>query len=56
MWLSSWTLRCATRKGSALIRKLGDGNVVDVHAAGLNSFQCPSEMTSTPPSVTLMAV
>lgn len=37
-------------------RELGDGNVVDVHTAGLSSFQCPSEMTSTPQSVTLMAV
>jgi hypothetical protein len=36
--------------------ELGDGNVVDVHTAGLSSFQCPSKMTSTPPSVTLMAV
>jgi hypothetical protein len=32
------------------------GEVVDVHPAGLNSFQCPSEMTSTLPPVTLMAV
>src|SRR5215475_13640388 len=32
------------------------GAGVDVHPAGLNSFQCPSEMTSTPPPVTLMAV
>jgi hypothetical protein len=36
--------------------ELGDGNVVDVHTAGLSSFQYPSEMTSTSPSVTLMAV
>jgi hypothetical protein len=36
--------------------ELGDGNVVDVHTAGLSSFQYPSEMTSRPPSVTLMAV
>ena len=36
--------------------ELGDGNVVDVHTAGLSSFQYPSEMTSTPTSVTLMAV
>jgi DNA-binding transcriptional MocR family regulator len=32
------------------------GAVVDVHPAGLNSFQCPSETTSTLPPVTLMAV
>jgi hypothetical protein len=32
------------------------GTGVDVHRAGLNSFQCPSEMTSTLPPVTLMAV
>jgi ribosomal protein L13E len=30
--------------------------VAGVHHAGLNSFQCPSEMTSTLPPVTLMAV
>src|SRR5579859_5646059 len=35
---------------------LGDGHVVYVHTAGLSSFQYPSETTSTPLSVTLMAV
>lgn len=30
--------------------------LASVHPAGLNSFQRPSEMTSTLPSVTLMAV
>jgi hypothetical protein len=48
---SAWSNRKAPRRG-----ELVDGKVVDVHDAGLSSFQWPSETTSTSPSVTLMAV
>jgi len=40
-WLTLWPRR---------------GKLAGVHPAGLTSFQCPSEMTSTLPPVTLMAV
>jgi hypothetical protein len=61
-----WEARPPQRPGQAgtdsqiqTVHRGGDreaGAGVDVHPDGLNSFQRPSEMTSTLPPVTLMAV
>jgi hypothetical protein len=46
-------VRTEGKDGRLLAR---DSNVAERNAAALNSFQYPSEMTPTLPSVTLMAV